>query len=75
MSDNFVARYYQYHRLHEMPCEDIEDAIGFLAAGVDNGKCVPEDVTQPDGTVVLDHAETLRRIEATLAEWHEEPTT
>jgi hypothetical protein len=72
VSDDFVARYYQYHRLYEMPSRDVDDAIYFLAAGVDNGNLVPEDVTRRDGTVVLDHEETIRRIGATLKEWHEE---
>lgn len=72
MTDDFVARYYQFHRLYEMPCKDTEEAISFFAAGVDDGRLVAEDVTRPDGTVVLDKAETLARIDAMLDEWHEE---
>lgn len=69
---DFVARYYQFHRLYEMPCEDIEEAVGFLASGVENGRLVPENITRQDGTVVLDKAEALARIDAMLEEWHAE---
>ncbi|MFD4596745.1 hypothetical protein ACFWPQ_01805 [Streptomyces sp. NPDC058464] len=72
VSNNFVARYYQYHQLHEAPCESVEDAIGLLAAGLDSGTSAPHDVTRKNGTVVLNHAETLRRIEATLEVWDAE---
>jgi hypothetical protein len=69
MSDDFVARYYQYHSLYEMPSENVDEAIYFLAAGADNGNLSPKDVARRDGTVVLDHEETQKRIEATLNEW------
>jgi hypothetical protein len=69
---DFVARYYQYHRLYEMPCKDVEEAIFFLAAGVDHGHLTPGDVTRRDGTVTLGRTETLKRIETTLEEWHAE---
>jgi len=71
MSDNFVARSYRYHQLHEEPTDTIDEAIAFLAAGADQGECSPDNVTRPDGTVVLDHAETTRRIHAKLQEWDE----
>jgi hypothetical protein len=72
MDDEFTARYYQFHSLYEMPSESVDDAIFFLAAGLDNGKCMPKDVTRQDGTVVLDDEETLKRVHATLDEWHRE---
>jgi len=72
MSDAFTARYYQFHSLYEMPSKDIDEAIFFLAAGLDNGNLMPQDVTRSDGTVVLDDAETLKRVHATLDEWHRE---
>lgn len=72
--NDFTARYYRYHQLQEMPCESIEEAIGLLAGGLDSGGSVPHDVTRKDGTVVLDHEETLRRVEARLDEWDAEAT-
>lgn len=73
-SNDFTARYYGYHQLHEAPCESVEDAIGLLAGGLDSGTSVPHDVTRKDGTVILDHEETLRRVEARLEEWDAETT-
>jgi hypothetical protein len=72
--NDFTARYYRHHQLHEAPCESVEDAIGLLAGGLDSGGSVPHDVTRKDGTVVLDHEETLRRVEARLDEWDAEAT-
>lgn len=72
--NDFTARYYRYHQLHESPCESVENAISLLAAGLDNGDSVPHDVTRKDGTVVLDHEETIRRVEAKLSEWAEGTT-
>ncbi|MFJ5644065.1 hypothetical protein [Streptomyces sp. NPDC093223] len=70
--NDFTARYHRYHQLNEAPCESIEDAIGLLAGGLDSGGSVPHDVTRKDGTVVLDHEETLRRVEARIEAWDAE---
>jgi hypothetical protein len=72
MSDEFVARYYRFHQLHEEPEESIEDAIGLLAAGLDNGDLMPENIVRRDGTVVLDHEETMKRAYARQQQWDED---
>jgi hypothetical protein len=72
MSDELVARYYRYHQLHEAPGESIEDAIGLLAGGLDNGDLMPENIVRRDGTVVLDHEETMKRVRAMQQQWDED---
>ena len=69
MSAPVVARYYRLHVLHEVPCDSVDEAIGFLAVRLDNGDCAIKDVVSPDGVTVLDESTTYLRALDRLREW------
>ncbi len=66
MSAPVVARYYRLHILHEVPCDSVDEAIGFLAARLDDGDCAIKDVVSPDGVTALDESATSLRATARM---------
>lgn len=66
VSAPFVARYYRLHVLHEVPCDSIDEAIGFLSMRLDDGDCAIKDVVSPGGVTVLDESATSLRASARM---------
>ncbi|MFD3638171.1 hypothetical protein [Streptomyces griseus] len=62
----YTARYLRYGEQTAEECDSLDEALAFLALGWDRGELSETGITGPDGKVVLEGSELLKRMTDTL---------
>jgi hypothetical protein len=60
----YKARYWRYHAEGEVECDSLDEAVAFLAVGLDDGQLSARDIIGPDGAVVLAGEKLTERTDA-----------
>lgn len=66
MTDTYRARYWRYSKQGEEECASLDEAIAFLANGLDQGEVAAIEVVGPDGAVALGSEDLQQRMMAAL---------
>lgn len=71
----WTALYLRYHHAYTEECEDLEEALGFLAYGREQNHLAPTGIRLPDGRVLegAELDEALKRYEQCSAEIEQRP--
>ncbi|WP_329616524.1 hypothetical protein OG244_28765 [Streptomyces brevispora] len=62
----YTARYLRHGEQTEEECDSLDEALTFLAVGWDRGKLSETEIVGPDGKVILEGPELLKRMMDTL---------
>ncbi|MER6601236.1 hypothetical protein [Streptomyces parvus] len=62
----YTARYLRYGEQTAEECDSLDEALAFLALGWDRGELSETGITGPDGKVILEGPELLKRMTDTL---------
>lgn len=62
----YTARYLRYGEQTAEECDSLDEALAFLALGWDRGELSETEIAGPDGKVILEGRELLKRMTDTL---------
>ncbi|MET4670873.1 hypothetical protein [Streptomyces sp. PvR018] len=62
----YTARYLRYGEQSAEECDSLDEALAFLTLGWDRGELSETEIAGPDGKVILEGPELLKRMTDTL---------